>query len=76
MTQIERLIKESPNGKDFEDVLDFAKNTQDVEELRNCLYEAIKVQVWMNDFVNYVHGRDHELYIESSEYSNQFIQLY
>ena len=76
MTQIERLIKESPSGKDFEDVLDFVKNTQDIEQIKKAYLEEIKVQIWLNDFVDYINKQNHELYIEASEHSNQFIQLY
>ncbi len=76
MTQKERLIKESPSGKDFEDVLDFVKNTQDIEQIKKVYLEEIKVQIWLNDFVDYINKQDHKLYIEASEHSNQFIQLY
>lgn len=76
MTQIERLIKESPSGKDFQDTLDFLNNTQDIEQLKKAYLEEIKVQVWLNDFVDYVQSQEHETYIKASEYSNQFIQLY
>ena len=76
MTQLERLIKESPSGKQYTDVLELVNNTKDIEVLRKAYLDEIKVQVLLNDFVDYVHSQEHKLYVDASQYSNQFIKLY
>ncbi len=76
MTQLERLIKDSPSGKEYTDVLELVNNAKDIEVLRKAYLEEIKVQVWLNDFVDYIHSQKPKLYVDACEHANQFIKLY
>ena len=42
MTQLERLIKDSPSGKEYTDVLELVNNAKDIEVLRKAYLEEIK----------------------------------